>query len=156
MEAVLRSRIAGLGLESHVTLVGPMTQGELIRLYRSVDQFALACEVQGDGDRDGIPNVLIEAMAMAIPVVSTRVSGIPECVDHGINGLLVPEKDPHALAEAMASLLEHPEQARQLGRAGRRRVERDFQAARSVEPIAAALRGAIEDERSEAQYGLGG
>jgi len=155
LEAMLRARIAALGLEAHVTLRGPMAQGELIEVYRSVDLFALACEVQDDGDRDGIPNVLLEAMAMAIPVVSTRVSGIPECVAHGVNGLLVPEKDPQALAEAMASLLEHAERARQLGRAGRRRVEKDFHAARNVEPIAAALWGAIEGERSEAQYGVG-
>jgi glycosyltransferase involved in cell wall biosynthesis len=108
-----------------------------------VDLFALACEVEADGDRDGIPNVVVEAMASGLPVVSTTVSGLPECVDHGVTGLLVPERQPRALADAIGLLLSRPEMARALGRAGRAKVEREFAAHRNVLPIAAALHEAL-------------
>ncbi len=136
----LRQQIAQLRLGNWVELVPPMSQGDLLDYYRRADLFALACEVQEDGDRDGIPNVIVEAMAMGLPIVSTRISGIPECVADGVTGLLVAEKDPLALAVAMALLLGEPEWAQQLGRAGRKKVERDFDGRRNVEQIAAALR----------------
>jgi glycosyltransferase involved in cell wall biosynthesis len=132
-----------LGLDDCVELKRQMSQNELLHYYRQADLFALACEVQSDGDRDGIPNVLVEAMAMGIPVVSTAISGIPELVENSISGLLVPEKDVAALADAMKTLLGQPEVARRLGLAGRDKVERDFDAKRNVEQIRALLRNAL-------------
>jgi glycosyltransferase involved in cell wall biosynthesis len=143
MEPELRKQIADLGLDDEVELLSPMPQHELHKHYLAADLFVLACEVQDDGDRDGIPNVIVEAMAMGIPVVSTNISGIPECVDHGVNGMLAPEKNPSALAETMAALLSQPERARQLGLEGRKKVERDFDARRNVAQIGAALRRAM-------------
>ena len=133
---------AALRLADWVELLPPMSQGDLLDYYRRADLFTLACEVQENGDRDGIPNVIVEAMAMGLPIVSTRISGIPECVDDGVNGMLVAEKDPLALAVAIALLLGEPEWAQQLGRAGREKVEREFDARRNVEQIAATLRHA--------------
>ena len=139
---LLQARTA-LRLADWVDFLTPMSQGDLLDYYRRADLFALACEVQEDGDRDGIPNVIVEAMVMGLPIVSTRISGIPECVDEGINGMLVAEKDPLALAIAIALLLGEPEWAQQMGRAGREKIEREFDARRNVEQIAAALRHAI-------------
>jgi glycosyltransferase involved in cell wall biosynthesis len=143
MESELRQHIMHLGLAACVALLAPMSQDELLRYYHAADVFALACEVDHDGDRDGLPNVIMEAMAMGLPVLSTHVSGIPECVDQGVHGILVPEKDPEAFAEGLATLLGQPDRARQFGRAGREKVERDFDAVRTVERISVALRQAI-------------
>ncbi len=132
-----------LGLDDCVELKRQMSQNELLTYYRQTDVFVLACEVQNDGDRDGIPNVLVEAMAMGIPVLSTAISGIPELVEHGVSGWLAPEKDPDALAEGLKTLLGQPELAQHLGRAGRAKVERDFDAQRNVEKIGTLLRRAL-------------
>ena len=143
MEIELRSLIKKLKLEDRITLLGAMSQEELFDYYHRADIFALACEVQSDGDRDGIPNVIVEAMALAIPVVSTKISGIPECVEDGVSGVLVAEKDPAACANGIAALLDRPEWAKQLGRAGRAKVEQDFDSLRNVKKIGAALRHAM-------------
>jgi glycosyltransferase involved in cell wall biosynthesis len=145
LAGALHDQIAKLQLSDCVHLHSQMSQHELLAYYRAASLFALACEVQSDGDRDGIPNVIVEAMAMGIPIVSTRISGIPECVEEGANGFLVAEKDPSALAQAMASLLKQPELARQFGRAAREKVEREFDAGRNVKQIGAALREILED-----------
>ena len=143
LEARLRDQVRRLRLDDRVELKGALGEDALAALYREVDVFALACEVEADGDRDGIPNVVVEAMASGLPVVSTNVSGLPECVDHGVSGLLVPERQPHALADAIGLLLSKPEMARALGREGRAKVEREFAAQRNVIPIAAALHEAL-------------
>jgi glycosyltransferase involved in cell wall biosynthesis len=144
---------AELGLRDGVEFRGQMSQTELLAYYRQASLFALACEVQNDGDRDGIPNVLVEAMAMGLPVVSTSISGIPELIESGVNGLLVPEKDPVALAEGIETFLRQPEMARRLGLAGRAKVERDFDAKRNVEQIGELLRGALANSAHAADSG---
>jgi len=143
MRSELDKLITHLGLRDCVELLSQMSQTELLSYYRQANIFALACEVQDDGDRDGIPNVLVEAMAMGIPVVSTMISGIPELVENGVSGLLVPEKDPVAFAEGIEKLLRQPETAHRLGLAGRAKVERDFDAKRNVEKIGALLSEAL-------------
>jgi glycosyltransferase involved in cell wall biosynthesis len=123
-------RLAGLislhGLEGAVQLTGKMTQDELLGLYRSAAAFALPCQVASDGDRDGIPNVLLEAMAMELAVVSTDVSGIPEVIQNGINGLLVRPGDATALAVAISRVLNDLALRRRLGKAGRHTVATTF------------------------------
>jgi glycosyltransferase involved in cell wall biosynthesis len=106
--AAIRSLADELGLAEQVVWRGTVTQAELLAEYRRASMFVLACRVDDSGDRDGIPNVLVEAMASGLPVVSTSVSGIPEVVDDGVNGLLVASDDPHALADAMWRIAKDP------------------------------------------------
>ncbi len=123
---VLQRLIDDLGLQDTVKMSGAVTQEELREIYQKADLFALPCQVVANGDRDGIPNVLVEAMAMRVPVVSTEISGIPELIEHEVNGLLVAEKNPSAMAAALERLLLDPELGRRIAQAGRERVCRDF------------------------------
>ena len=121
-------RLAGrLGIREHVRLEGACTQQEIEALYQQgVGAFVLPCEVADDGDRDGIPVALMEAMAREVPVVTTAVSGIPELVTHDVHGLVVPPRDVDALARAVARLIEEPDLCRRLGHAARARVDTHF------------------------------
>ncbi len=117
--SVLRELIAALRLQDWVTIEDSVTQERLRMTYAESTVFALPCQVMENGDRDGIPNVLAEAMAMELPVISTDISGIPEIVRHGVNGLLVPERNPAAMADALEMLWRNPAYARRLGAAAR-------------------------------------
>jgi glycosyltransferase involved in cell wall biosynthesis len=105
----IRALAADLGIADRLVWRGIVSQVELLAEYRRSSIFSLACRVDDSGDRDGIPNVLVEAMASGLPVVSTAVSGIPEAVLDGVNGLLVPPDDPHALADAMWRVAKDPQ-----------------------------------------------
>jgi glycosyltransferase involved in cell wall biosynthesis len=122
----LRRRIARLGLENRVHMLGQIGQAELFEHYREATVFCLPCRVLENGDRDGIPNVLLEAMSCGVPVVSTPVSGIPELVEDGTNGLLVPQDDPEALAAALRKLHENPDLVSRFGHGGRTTVRERF------------------------------
>jgi len=122
----LKSLISRHALEDRVHLVGKMTHDELLELYRQTAVFALPCQVASDGDRDGIPNVLLEALGMEIPVISTSVSGIPEVIRDGVNGLMIAPHDPQALADAIRRLLDSPALRKRLGAAGRQTVATQF------------------------------
>ncbi|MFO1350628.1 MAG: glycosyltransferase [Gammaproteobacteria bacterium] len=120
--ALVIRRIAELRLADRVSLQGATTQEKLREIYGRCTVFALPCNIVENGDRDGIPNVLAEAMAMGLAVVSTRVSGIPEIVNDSSNGLLVPPQDPVALADALATLLADAALRRRLGAAARETI----------------------------------
>lgn len=115
-----------LGLSHQVLFLGQVTQEDLIPVYGEAHLFALPCVVDQNGDRDGLPNVILEAMAAGLPVVSTPISGIPEAIADGETGILVPPGDSEALAEALERLLEDPALRCRLGRAGQERVRHDF------------------------------
>lgn len=132
LRSELEALVRQLSLESTVRLSGALPHPEVVLKYQRAHVFALPCVVAGDGDRDGIPNVLLEAMAMGLPVVSTPVSGIPEVVEDGVNGFLVPPGDEVALADALARLLDDPAARRQLGERGRERVAAEFDAERNA------------------------
>ncbi|MEM8552726.1 MAG: glycosyltransferase family 4 protein, partial [Pseudomonadota bacterium] len=133
-----RTLAARLGIAQRVTFRGPRTRSEVIEAYARADVFALACRVARNGDRDGLPNVIMEAMAMGLPVVSTEVSAVPEIVDE-TTGILVPQRDPAALSAALQKLCEEPLLRTALGKAGQARVLADFSPYPGFETIAALL-----------------
>ncbi len=126
LREALHGEVQRRQLTDRVGLCGAMTHRELITRYREADLFVLAPRIADDGDRDGIPNVIAEAMAVGVPVVATDVSGIPELVRHGQTGLLAPSRDPAALAAAMRRLLENRELGEALAGAARDVLRRDF------------------------------
>lgn len=122
----LRNLIDELGVGDVVSMPGPMPREELIKLYPTASVFAAPCIIGDDGNRDGLPTVLIEAMAMGVPVVSTPVTGIPELVRHEETGYIVPESSPEELAESIRKLIDDRESARLMAGAGRQLVEDQF------------------------------
>jgi glycosyltransferase involved in cell wall biosynthesis len=104
----LEALIRGLKLKGVVELVGPQNQGEVRERYRAAHLYVLPCVVGADGNRDGLPVSIVEALACGLPVISTPVTGIPEAVRHRENGLLVPPGDPRALAAAIEELHRDP------------------------------------------------
>ncbi|HHL19193.1 MAG TPA: colanic acid biosynthesis glycosyltransferase WcaL [Thiothrix sp.] len=134
-QARLQQQINQQGLHNQVQLLGKQAHEEVLALYKQASIFALPCRIATDGDRDGIPNVLLEAMAMHLPVVSTAVSGIPELIQDGNNGLLVPADDSQAFSQAFIKLLQNPMLAQQLGDAGRHTVEQHFSTQRNLQQL---------------------
>jgi glycosyltransferase involved in cell wall biosynthesis len=130
------------GLESKVTFTGALAAADVRQLYLQSDIFALPCVVVNNGDRDGMPTVLIEAMATGIPVVSTPVTGIPELVTDGENGFLVPERDVPALARALELLMQNGDLRISMGRKARERVAREFDSRRTAPQLASVFREA--------------
>jgi len=126
LQAEIEHLIAELKLEDCIFLVGKMTQDELIEMYRQADIFVLPCHITENGDRDGIPNVLLEAMAMKVPVISTNISGIVELIQHKINGILVPPKEPYTLAKELENLINNPQFRNVLSNQGRVHVSSNF------------------------------
>jgi glycosyltransferase involved in cell wall biosynthesis len=128
----LEAQILRLGLEGVVTLSGALPHEDVIAAYHGATIFVLPCVTGGDGDRDGIPNVILEAMAVGLPVVSTDHSGIPEAVRDGVTGLLVPSAETAALADAIGRLLIDPDLRRRIGAQAREAVAEQFDAERNV------------------------
>ena len=126
LQETIAEEIRRNDLESEVSLRGAMTHKDLIGLYRQARLFVLAPRIAEDGDRDGIPNVITEAMAVGVPVIATDISGIPEVVRHERTGLLAPSRDPAAIAAAMQRLLGDPALARRLADNARALLWRDF------------------------------
>lgn len=138
-EQALRAQIAALGLDSRVRLLGKLPQERVIDAYARAALFVLPCQIGADGDRDGIPNVLLEAMAMRLAVISTLVSGIPEVIRDGVNGLLIADRDPAALATAMAQLLGDAAARDRLGTQARQTVAEQFSNARNLQLVRGLL-----------------
>lgn len=134
-QSKLQKLIDTYGLQTRVRLVGPKPQEEVRKAYQHAAIFALPCIIGQDGNRDGLPTVLLEAMATGLPVVSTALTGIPEIIDDDENGLVVPPGDAEALAKALASLLENPTLRERMGMAGRRKVEQCFDVRKSVSTL---------------------
>ena len=133
LREALEAQIRDLSLEEVVSLRGALPHEDVIREYQHSTLFVLPAVTAADGDRDGIPNVILEAMAMRLPVVSTNHSGIPEAIEDGWSGLLVPPADPDALVEAIARLLKDPQFRRRLGRNARDTVAERFDVRRNAD-----------------------
>lgn len=121
-----------LSLEGLVYFQGELPFSRILDAYQAADIFVLPCVVASHGGSDVTPNVLLEAMAMELPVVSTPGAGIPEIVTDGTSGLLVPSRNPDALADALAMLLGDAELRIRLGTAGRQRIEERFDIAKNI------------------------
>ena len=114
---------------------GARTQTEVLAAYRAADLFALASRITGDGDRDGLPNVLVEAASQRMALVATRISAIPELVTDGESGLLVPPEDVRALGEALSRAIREPALRDRLGRAAEAKVRAQFDCRRSIRQL---------------------
>jgi glycosyltransferase involved in cell wall biosynthesis len=144
----LKARARALGLADKVTWLGAKPHDEVIRRYREADLFVLACRVARDGDRDGLPNVLLEAQSQGLACVTTRLSGIPELIEDGVTGLLTPVHDRSALSTALAGLIRDPQARERLGEAGRRRVAERFSFDAGIERLAGSLQLAVQGSPS--------
>jgi glycosyltransferase involved in cell wall biosynthesis len=154
LEPALQALVHSHGLEGVVELVGPRPRYEVIEHVRSAAVLAAPCVVGSDGDRDGLPTVLLEAMALGTPCVGTDVTAIPELLKPGEAGLVVPEHDPPALAIALELLLTDPALRERVATQARRRMEADF----DIRSTAARLRAifhAASSKRTELAEALG-
>lgn len=135
LEPALRAQIEARGLQGRVALLGSRPQGDIVRLVGEAAVFAAPSVVGEDSNRDGLPTVLLEAMALGTPCVATDVTGIPEVVQHHDTGLLVPQHAPSALADALATLLDDAPLRHQLARRARALIEESFDATRTTQEL---------------------
>lgn len=141
-EAELREQIGRCGLQNKIEMPGPRPQAEVFRLIQGSAVMAAPCIVGRDGNRDGMPTVLLESMALGTPVVSTDVTGIPEIVRDEETGLLVPQSSPAALADALERLLADAALRMRLATAARHLIEENF----NIHTNAAAIREVWREE----------
>ena len=145
MRRELEDLIDDLELHGKVILRGALPNADVMDRYRQATVFVLPCVLAGDGDRDGIPNVLLESLVNYVPVISTNVSGIPEVVQDGVTGLLVDSRDEKALGEAIIRLLDDSGLRSRLARQGRQWVIENFDVRTNV----ARLIELLTDEAGE-------
>jgi len=139
----LAERAARLGFAERIEWRGPGSQAEVLSLLREGDLFVLAARVAGDGDRDGLPNVLLEAASQELAIVATRVGATQEFVIHKTTGVLVPAGRADALSEALQRLARDPKARARLGRAARRRLEMEFGVDAGADRVAARIAAAL-------------
>jgi glycosyltransferase involved in cell wall biosynthesis len=137
--ANLAAQIAASDLGDAVSLAGPLPQTAVMAAMRAAGVLACPCVVGRDGNRDGLPTVLLEAMALGTPCVATDVTGIPELVRDGETGLCVPEGDPEAFAAALARMLDDRDLRRRVAEAGRALVEKEFDQNRNTARLRAVF-----------------
>ena len=142
-QAGLKARADALGVAGQVTFHGPLTQLEARDRIRGAAVLAAPCIVGADGNRDGLPTVILEGLALGTPVVATPVTGIPEAVIDGRTGLLVPEGDVPALADALCRLMDDPDLRCRLADAGRRHVEANFDSRVNVRQLREVMTGTV-------------
>jgi glycosyltransferase involved in cell wall biosynthesis len=142
----LKQQAERLGLAGRIEWRGARPQPDVLAAYREADLFVLAAKTAKDGDRDGLPNVLLEAQSQRLACVATQSSGIPELVEAERTGLLVPPGDVDALAGAIVALIRDPERRAQLGTAGEVRVRRDFDMVGGIDLLAARF-GLVRKQR---------
>ena len=137
-----------LGLSHKIEWRGALPQPDVLAGYRQADLFVLASKVAKDGDRDGLPNVLIEAQSQRLACIATNVSGIPELIEQEVTGLLVPPDDHVGLAQAISALIGDPARRAALGTAGERRVRSNFAMKSGIDVLAGRF-GLLPPNRQE-------
>lgn len=149
--AILKSHARRLGLAGRISWHGAEDQKKVIERYRECDLFVLPSRAAGDGDRDGLPNVLMEAQSQALACLSTNFSAIPELIEDGKTGILVPPDDAVPLAAALEQMIRAPHRRAELGMAGFARVRSAFQAESGIAEIAALLLGTMAKDSRDPQ-----
>lgn len=142
--SLLERAIARHGLGDVVQLVGSMPHEQLVERMRTAAMVVLPCIETHDRFMDGIPNLLVEGSALEVPVVATRLSGIPELVVDGETGLLVPSRNAGALADAIEMLVHDPAKGREMGRRGRQRVQAMFDLERNARELVRRFREILD------------
>ena len=146
LRAELEARARALGIEGAVTFDGALSHEQVAAAYRDADAFVQCSVVLPDGDRDGVPNVVLEAMASGLPVVASDVAGIPEAVVDGVTGFLVAPSDPAAVADRVGRLVDDSVLSGRLGAAGRARILGRFDRASAVRHVARLMLDATRRE----------
>ena len=140
LRSPLLHQAARLGLSRKIEWRGALAQPDVLESYRQADLFVIASKVTKDGDRDGLPNVLIEAQSQRLACIATDVSGIPELIEKGVTGLLVPPDDPVRLSQAISTLIRDPARRAAMGAAGERRVHGNFAMQSGIDVLAMRFR----------------
>ncbi len=149
LRAALERQAAALGLAGRITWMGSQAQVEILAQYRTADLFILASRIARDGDRDGLPNVLMEAQSQGLACLATQVAAIPELIEDATSGVLVPPDDPAALATALARLITAPAERRRLGEAGQQRIRAEFDMKGGIDTLAGLLRPSLGRQAAE-------
>ena len=129
----LKQQADELGLSDKLQFLGSQAQSRVLKAYSESDLFVLPCRIAADGDRDGLPNVIVEAQSQGLAVVSTPISGIPELIENGENGTLIPPNDPAELAGALEALSKNPSARNKMGEIGMKKVREHFDAAKEID-----------------------
>ena len=139
--------IEDLGLSRVTRVIGTQPHDVVLDHYRRAGVFVLGCEVASNGDRDGIPNVCLESMAMGVPVTTTDVSAIPELIENEKTGLLVPARQPEQLAKAMLRMLTDQDLRNRVIPAARQRIREEFDNKMHIQKLADVYRQEIDGLR---------
>ncbi|WP_261842368.1 glycosyltransferase family 4 protein [Aliamphritea ceti] len=131
----LQAQAEELGLSQRISWLGALPQEDVLEAYRNSDLFVLASKIIADGDRDGLPNVLMEAQSQALCCLATNISGIPELISSGKNGLLVDSESPTQLAEALQTLIRQPQLRDTLGKAGQTYLRENFDVEQGIDQL---------------------
>lgn len=135
-------------LRDKVTFLGAQPQSEVKRILQKASLFVLPCIIGDDGNRDGLPTVLLEAAVLEVPIISTKVTGIPELISHGQNGFLVEEKNPEALAGAIENLIDSPSLQKKFISSALAKLRTDFNLTENVRVLKAYFSSEINSEKS--------
>lgn len=144
--SALQAQAEQLGIAERITWHGALAQSQVLTAYRQSDLFVLPCQIAGNGDRDGLPNVLVEAQSQRIACISTPISGIPELIVDGDTGTLVPSEDAPALAAAIATLAGDVSRRDAMAAAGEARVRSAFDMHGGLTQLAALFPPALAGE----------
>lgn len=151
----LKQQAAQAGIAERIQWRGAQPQEDVLKAYRNADIFILASRIAADGDRDGLPNVLMEAQSQGLACISTAVSAIPELITDGETGVLVAAHDRDALSRAIAGLATDPARRRRLGEAGQKRVREQFSHDYWIDRLAVKFGLSAKDQNRDQDLGSG-
>jgi len=154
-DGVLSEKIKGqaikAGVANRITWHGTQPQAVVLEAMQRSDMFVLASRIAPNGDRDGLPNVLLEANSQGLACIATNVSAIPELVIHSETGLLVKPGDLHELCSALVSLISDPARRHELGKAAQSRVQLNFSHHRCINPLVGKFGLPVQDSEAGAR-----